>query len=164
MKAKATKGIPVDYSPELIISGVSAIFSGVAIFVAIKAMRLSDKTSRRMVEIEEARDHQANKEGVKASLSAEMTNPVQHVYYISIRNRGPANGRDIKVFFDGKPASEYPAADPVAEEKFRLLAPGAIIRYELVPAMGPGYPLPDRVRIEWSDDSGEHREWESDIS
>lgn len=154
----------MEMDPNLI-AFASAVISAVSIFISVVAWRSSDRTSRRMVEIEEGRDEQAAREGGKASVSASIGVKSNRLYELTVFNGGPGSAEDVKVYFDGKPAGECPIIfRGPSEDDFKTLHPSARIVYALTPNLGVGCQLPKKIRIEWVDASGEMNEWKSDLT
>ena len=109
-------------------SSSSNILSLIPILIAIAAMYTSWKTQKRLVEIEEAREMDRQREMHKADLVAqsERGDKIDHQV---ITNRGPAEAREISVLINGKPLKEFPAF--VDNQEIRRIGPYSSFHYRL---------------------------------
>ncbi len=131
----------------LVISGIAATISGVALYK-------SWKTQTRQLDIEEAREEDRRRDRQKANLVAridvERTEKAR-LLYLCVENIGNSEARDIKVMLDGRPAENYKAVD-LREKSLRRLGPKSQLRSRLVFSdLNPTF----AIEIHWVDDSGE---------
>lgn len=131
-------------------SSFSNILSLISILIAIAAMYTSWKTQKRLVEIEEAREMDRQREMHKADLVAQSERSDKTAFLV-ITNRGPAEAQEISVLINGKPLKEFRAF--VDDREIRRVGPHNSIRYRLV--FTANMDLSFEVTINWSDDSGE---------
>ena len=81
-------------------------------------------------------------------------------YWLVIRNDGRALARNVRVLLDGKPFIEH-ALVPDGEEEIMTIGSGIEHRYNL--AVSQKSERVTHVLIQWDDDSGEPRRWESKL-
>ncbi len=143
-------------------SGLAVLVSMAAIFFAWRASSRQHALQERMLALEDAREHDRRKSArsaeVRASIQREALEP-QH-YWLVVRNEGLVTARNVKVLLDGKSVLEHPLV-PTNENEVKTLGPGAECRYFLTITMGASSVLD--ARIEWEDDSGQSRQWESQL-
>ena len=83
-------------------------------------------------------------------------------YWLLIRNDGMALARNVRVLFDGKPIIEHTlVSDSDGEEEITTIGAGTEHRYILAVSLQSARILD--VLIQWHDDSGEPRPWESKL-
>jgi hypothetical protein len=126
------------------------ILSLISILIAIVAMYTSWKTQKRLVEIEEVRETDRQREMHKADLVAQSERG-EKISRLVITNRGPAEAQEISVLINGKPLKEFPAF--VDDKEIRGIGPHSSIRYRM--AFTFGMDTSFDVTINWSDNSGE---------
>jgi hypothetical protein len=114
---------------------------------------------KRMLALENAREA----ERVKQARSAHVTASVlwrRQERLLRIRNEGSATARNVRVLLDENPILEHGLITG-GDEEVTVLGPGAEVAFIL--AIAQGDPGVVHVRIEWSDDSGDGRLWESQL-
>lgn len=149
------------------VSVVSALVSFASVVVAVIALRKSNRTQKRLLEIEEQREQDRVSETRKARLVAEIVreefplSPSSKRTFLEIENLGQSEAREIDVALDNGPATAHPTMLRRTEE-IRHVGPQSSFRYTLAPDNAT--PLPKNVVIEWSDDSGERGRYESTLT
>ena len=81
-------------------------------------------------------------------------------YWLVIRNGGMALARNVRILLDRIPIHEHPLV-PDGEEEITTIGPGTEHRYNLA-VFARSVRIVD-VLIQWDDDSGEPRRWESKL-
>jgi hypothetical protein len=157
---------------------ITLSFSGLAVLVSIAAIFFAWRTSsrqnalqERMLAFEDARERDRLKSARSAEVRASIQREAPHwresrlagkgpQYWLVVRNEGLVTARNIRVLLDGKSVLEHPLV-PRGEDEVKTLGPGAESRYILAVTMG-GPSVLD-ARIDWEDDSGQSRQWESQL-
>jgi hypothetical protein len=157
---------------------LSAVLSGIAVLVSVVFGVVSYRTTRqqnafqeRLVNLEHAREQDRVRETRSADVRASIQRDSLHwresrlqgrqpQHWLSIRNEGSVTARKVRVLLDGRPALQHQLI-PRGEDEINILGPGAESRYVLAVTLGGPRVLD--VRIEWEDDSGEPRRWESQL-
>ena len=134
--------------------------SVLSLIVAFCAWLSSSKANRRLIEIEEGRDREAERSEAKARLVAAIINPARHSYHLEIRNEGSGQARGIKVTLDGNDVLQHPAVRK-GQEVVTSLGPRSSFRYILAPSLSTRNP--SEILIEWSDGSGDSGRYESHL-
>jgi hypothetical protein len=143
----------------LITTALTSVISVAALIISIVSLRSSNRTSRRLIEIEEGRDRLASKQAAKAKITS-MLNRQGSSYRLTIFNEANGEAREIRVTLDGIGIVGNPAVLRGQAEK-RRLGPRSSFYYNLV--VSQSFPKPKTIRIEWQDDSGEAGLYESDL-
>lgn len=152
-------------------AAVGAVSAFVAVPIAILALMSSHKTSRRMVEIEEARDVTAGRQASKAVLVTnwearylEPTTTTPHLcgHLLTVTNQGGGPARRILVVVDGEDVTSDAKSPLDADGRVSRLDAGAIFKIYFSLRGHFGEPR-HRVRVEWEDGSGEPGLYESDL-
>lgn len=150
------------------------IASVVALFFSYVSWRLSHKTERRMVEIEEARDRAVERQSAKAHVMARLernerqiafpgSNPVNRMSVVLyVENRGPSPARDVRIVVNGADVTAEAKTACDESGRIQVLHPGALAVIQYGDVLW-GFTMPKRARIEWTDDSGEAGTYESDL-
>ena len=81
-------------------------------------------------------------------------------YWLVIRNDGMALAQNVRILLDGKPILAHTLV-PDGEEEITTIGPGTEHRYILAVSTQSAR-IVDAL-IQWDDDSGEHRRWESKL-
>jgi hypothetical protein len=132
-------------------SFATSVLSLISIVVASIAMYTSWRTQKRLVEIEEVRERDRQKEMRKADLAARLKDDDSRDLLV-IENKGPAEAREIVILLNGKPLSEYEGF--VGDQKeIRKVGPYSSFHYLMV--LCCGMELSFEITITWKDDSGE---------
>ena len=145
----------------------------VSIVSAIATWRTNSRQNQhqeRLVNLETAREQDRQRLARSAEVRASIGRGEQHFrermvgrspqYWLVIRNDGMTLARSVRVLLDGKPAIEH-ALIPGGEEEITTIGPGTEYRYIL--AVSHQSPRVVDVLIQWDDDSGEPRRWESQL-
>lgn len=138
----------------------SYVVSVFSLGISILALWSSHKNSARLVKIEEERDKAAQFQTVKAVLRAKCVKDNYASRRLTIWNQGQGTARDVVVSLDDRPPSECGSVVQEAQKKATVLGPGEVIGYTLVDSRGS---MPNRVRVEWQDDSGEPGKYDSEL-
>jgi hypothetical protein len=148
---------------------VASLLSFGAIVVSIVALRKSQKTQKRLVEIEEARERDRVAEKQKANLTARidtevLTSGTRRVtqYFLCIANEGAGEARAIKVKLDGVPLLKHQTTQPTVKQEIDHVGPKSSFRYKLFTAdqLRP----PSEIEISWEDDSGEPGKYKTSLT
>jgi len=147
----------------------ASILSLLALAVSIVALVISRKNQKRLVEIEEAREHDRLRLLRKANLIAQIKREVlitrhqQSVnqYFLCVDNTGNAEARDIVILLDGKPLLEHPTILDNTKE-IRQVGPNSHFQYLL--ALNMQAHSPSDVKITWSDDSEEPGSYQTTLT
>lgn len=132
-------------------SFAASILSLISIAVASIAIYTSWRTQKQLVEIEEVRERDRQKEMRKADLVSRLKDGDGRDLLV-IENKGPAEAREIVILLNGKPLSEYEGF--VGDQKeIRKIGPYSSFHYRL--ALCYGMELSFEITITWIDDSGE---------
>lgn len=134
---------------------VALILAGLSLWVSSKGQKRQSELQARIVEIEQAREHERQRLAQRAILRAELI----HEPYgrsgtdkLRIYNGGDSEAREIVVKLDGKPIREHPAVVDVGTG-INQVGPRSSVQY-LVAMTYTTYP-PWDLEITWTDDSGE---------
>lgn len=152
-------------------SGLAVLVSIVAIFFAWRTASRQNALQERMVTLEDARERDRLRQARSAEVRASIQRETPHwrearlagkgqQYWLVVRNDGSVTARNVDVLLDGRPALEHPLV-PRGENDITDLGPGADFRYILAVTLGSARVL--NARVEWQDDSGESRTWESQL-
>lgn len=134
------------------------VVSGFALLLAYVSWTLSHKTERRMVEIEEARDREATRQAGKASVVAEMGRYNRTSHELAIQNIGAGTARNLRLELNGEPASRCIQG---AQDTIDRLRPNEAVKFRF--ALTFSSPIPQTIKIQWEDDSGEEGLYESSL-
>ncbi len=153
----------------LVVSIISVTFSGLAILLAWIAHWRISSIQKRQLEIEEARENDrirnSNKAQLRAYIKKEVESQRMHhtvwKHLLRIENMGLAEAREIKVILDDKPLFEHPTILK-GQRKITQIGPQSHFDYTLALTMGA--PIPSRVQITWSDDSGEPGDYKTSLN
>ena len=159
--------------PDPITLTVSVLALLVSAASAIATWRTNSRQIRhqeRLVNLETARDKDrqrlARSAGVRASIGPDEQDFRERMigrspkYWLVIRNDGMALARNVRVLLDGKPLVEHTLVRD-SEEEITTIGPGTEHRYTLAVSLQPAR-IVDAL-IQWDDDSGEPRRWESKL-
>lgn len=124
--------------------------SSISLLVAIVAMVKSRRTQNRLLEIEEIRERDRQKEMRKANLTAELVEENKRIL-LRISNKGPADACEIKVRLNNEPLFKSPLL-MYGQSECSQLGPSSNFDYILM--LIPGTCIQHKVTITWSDDSG----------
>lgn len=138
---------------------INFVISVLSLIVASYAWLSSHKNSQHLIRIEEERDRKADKSEAKANLSAAIEHPSKNTFNLLIRNKGPGVARDLQIMLDGE---DWELHRTVKQQDIsKTLVPGATIKITLWVTLSE--PKPFRIWMRWSDDSGGHGVFESDL-
>ena len=139
--------------------------SFVSVVVSLIALRKSSTTQRRLLEIEEKREHDRVSETRRARFVARIVRePGQNRtpnFYLEIENLGQSPAHDIDVSLDGAPVLKHPTMLQRTEE-VQQVGPQSSFRYMLAPHSSAR--LPQSIQIAWADDSGERGKYETTLT
>jgi len=145
-------------SPSAVIALIAVVIAALALYNSWRTGKQSNDIQRRLVQIEQTRDHDRAIQSLKAALrpklhSTQNINRRSKDYQLVIENSGQGTARNVKAFLDGKPLLEHPAL-PGGMQEVSLIGSGSGISYPLFIAMGGPRP-PFEFMVTWDDDSGE---------
>jgi hypothetical protein len=150
----------------LIISGLSALGTLYAVLVSVQSNQQNqnsadaiEELTRRMVEIEEGRDAVNDLAQKKAIVRMHGEQRGHALYNLIVENESTATATEIRVLVDGQPLEQHPSIHD--HKPIATLLGGASHAFTVMPT--GRRPKPAHARIEWCDESGERRSWESDI-
>ena len=159
--------------PDPITLTVSVLALLVSAASAIATWRINSRQSRhqeRLVDLETAREQDRQRLARSAELRAsigrdkqdfrERMIPRSATYWLAIRNDGMALAQNVRILLDGKPFLEHTLV-PHGEEEITTIGPGTEHRYILAVSLQSAS-IVDAL-IQWDDDSGEPRRWESKL-
>ena len=159
--------------PDPITLTVSVLALLVSAASAIATWRTNSRQSQhqeRLVNLETAREQDRQRLARSAEVRASIDRGEQHLrermiarspqYWLVIRNDGMALARNVRILLDGKPILEHPLV-PDGEEEITTVGAGTKHRYILAVSMQSAIIVD--VLIQWDDDSGEPRRWESKL-
>ena len=159
--------------PDPITLTVSFLALLVSAASAIATWRTNSRQSQyqeRLVTLETAREQDRQRLARSAEVRASIDRGKQHFrermigsspqYWLVIRNDGMALARNVRILLDRKPILEHPLV-PDGEEEITTIGPGTEHRYNLAVSV-QSVRIVD-VLIQWDDDSGEPRRWESKL-
>ncbi len=151
----------------LTVSFLALILSAVSAIKTWRTNSLQSKHQERLVNLETAREQDRQRLAQSAEVSAlidrgerPFMNGTVKRYWLVIRNDGRALARNVRVLLDGKPFIEH-ALVPDGEEEIMTIGSGIEHRYNL--AVSQKSERVAHVLIQWDDDSGEPRRWESKL-
>ncbi|MCH9034329.1 MAG: hypothetical protein IID42_07475 [Planctomycetes bacterium] len=145
----------------------AVVVSTVAVIVSVVALRKSNKTQRRLLEIEEQREQDrisvTRKARVVARIVREEPSSGRKTtsFYLEIENLGQSPAHDIDVSLDDGPVLKHPTMLQKTEE-VRQVGPHSSFRYMLAPHSSAR--LPQSIKIAWEDDSGEPSHYETTLA
>ena len=128
----------------MIIAGGSLVVSGVSLV-------LSYRNQRRIVQIEEQREHDRQLSALKASLRPELRKTSSGSCRLYLVNSGMAAARNVSVELDGKPLCDHPAAVQGSEMP-SLVGPNSEVSCALALTFGCNPPF--EIEVRWDDDAG----------
>lgn len=139
-------------SPSDVIALIAVVIAALALYSSWRTGKQSNDLQRRLVQIEQSREHAQIKQSLQAVLRAGLRNYGPESRRLFIRNSGQGTARNVKVTLDGKSIPEHPA---VARDKQEasLIGPDSEISY-LLPLTYDRLP-PIKFSVTWDDDSGE---------
>ena len=149
---------------EYISLGIAAVAVGVAIYFGIKSHRLGKENAdlqRRLLEIEESREHERKKATSKAQLQAGIVNYGQHNYRLVIENTGDCESRNVELKMDGKPFDEHQAAVK-GDGKINHIGPHSHATKLLGLTLKCAPPFD--FEASWEDDSGEAGHYQTTLT
>jgi hypothetical protein len=135
---------------------ISMLSLGVACFALFK----TKKTERRMLSIEETREHDRIQLNLSAKLIANVKENKNNRRVV-ISNHGNANAKGIKVKFDDVPFQEHKLV-PKGISDIGDIGPGSQTSIMIAPTMGNCNDF--TVHITWQDDSNEEGVFTSTLS
>ena len=166
--------------PDPITLTVSVLVLLVSAASAIAAWRANSRQSQRqerLVNIETAREQDRQRLARSAEVRASIVHGERRFmeqivpqYWLVIRNDGMALARNVRVLLDGKSLIDHTLV-PDGEEEITTIGSGIKHRYILNPRQAfnlfgsvslESARIVD-VLIQWDDDSGEPRRWESKL-
>lgn len=140
---------------EYISLAITAVAVGVAIYFGIKSHRLRKENAdlqRRLLDIEETREHERKKAASKGQLQAAIVDYGQRNYRLVVENTGDCEARNVELKMDGKLFDEHCAAVK-GEGKIDYIGPHSHVTRLLGITMGCSPPF--EFGISWEDDSRE---------
>ena len=140
---------------EYISLAIAAVAVGVAIYFGIKSHRLGKENAdfqRRLLEIEQTKEHERKKVASKAQLQAAIVDYGQRNYRLVIENTGDCEARHIKLQMDGKPFDDHCAAVN-GDGKVDRIGPRSYATRLLALTMKCAPPF--QFEASWEDDSGD---------
>ena len=159
--------------PDPITLTVSVLALLVSAASAIATWRTNSRQSQhqeRLVNLETAREQDRQRLARSAEVRASIDRGEQHFrermiarspqYWLVIRNDGMALARNVCILLDEKPILEHTLV-PDGEEEITTIGPGTEHRYILAVSMQSARIVD--VLIQWDDDFGEPRRWESKL-
>ena len=149
------------------VSLLALILSAVSTIQTWRTNSLQIKHQKRLVNLETAREQDRQRLAQSAEVWASIDrddrpfmNGTIKRYWLVIRNDGRVLARNVRVLLDGKPFIEH-ALIPDGEEEITTIGSGIEHRYNL--AVSKKSERVAHVLIQWDDDSGEPRRWESKL-
>ena len=112
-----------------------------------------------MLALETAREESRLKQARSADVKAAVQK-VGREFRLVVANEGPVSAKNLRVLLDGKPLLEHRLILR-GENEITMLGPGVQASYILAVTMGSAGLL--NVKILWDDESGEPRQWESQL-
>ena len=157
--------------PDPITLTVSVLALLVSAASAIASWRTNSRQSQhqeRLVTLETAREQDrqrlARSAEVRASIDREKQDFRERMirrsptYWLVIRNDGMVLAQNVRILLDGKPLLEHSLV-PKGEEEITTIGAGTEHRYILAVSLQLAKIVD--VLIQWDDDSGEPKRWES---
>ena len=154
----------------LTVSILALLVSVASVIATWRTNSRQNQHQERLVNLETAREQDRQRLARSAEVRASIQRGERHYrermvgrspqYWLVIRNDGMTLARDVRVLLDGKPAIEH-ALIPRGETEITTIGPGTEYRYIL--AVSYQSPRIVDVLIQWDDDSGELRRWESQL-
>jgi hypothetical protein len=148
---------------DLLAIGLSIVAMIVAIWSARKAnwsAEIANKLQSEALGIEKVRESERVVAERRASLRARFVSAGDS-YMLTIANDGHAEARELDVFVDGEPISKNQMISN-SDDTFPVIGAGAQVEYRFIGY--DGMPRVYRVRLNWNDDSGTGRNWQSDLT
>lgn len=143
--------------------GLSVLAVVVSVWSVVSARRTAARQhdlQERLVALETTREADRVREARSAQVRAGNIEMGPGDYRLVVHNDGPATARNVKVLLDGAPALQHRLVVG-NEEEISKLGPGVSINDILAVTMGAQRTLD--ARITWDDDTGEMRDWESEL-
>ena len=132
--------------------------SAVAILLSLMSYLGGKGINKRLLEIEEKRDAKDVSESKTASIRASKGGTKREPTIV-IQNTGSGTARNIQLKFDGQAMADHPIYFMSTAPE--VLGPDSATELRFVAS--DQTPAPRIIRICWSDDTGEHGEYESTL-